>query len=163
MDLFDRLIPRVFPSEGGYLSAAEAARQGDPGGETKFGISKRAHPDVDIAALTQDQAIAIYRREYWASIHGPELPPAIGYAMLAINSGWMRSVMWLQQAAGVADDGKFGPITRGAVMAADPADLLLKIVALRLDFMTRLSNWPTNSRGWARRIAQILRFSAEDN
>jgi lysozyme family protein len=32
-----------------------------------------------------------------------------------------------------------------------------------LDFMTRLSNWPDASRGWVRRIANNLRYGAEDS
>lgn len=163
--LFYRIIERVFPSEGGLLTAAEALRQGDPGGETHWGISKRAFPHVDITNLTRAQAIEIYRTEYWEHIGGDTLPGAVSYAALdaAINSGWTKSIMWLQKAAGVADDGKFGPISRAAVKAADPADLMLKLSADRLEFMTKLSNWPVNSRGWARRIAQNLRYGAEDN
>ena len=162
---FYKMIERTMPFEGGYLSPEEAARQGDPGGETHWGISRRAFPHVDIKNLTRDQAIQIYRTEYWAKVKGDELPDAIAYAMLdaAINSGWERSIMWLQKAVGVADDGKFGPITRAAVAAANPADMMLKIVSYRLDFMSRLQNWSTNSRGWARRIAMILLYGAEDN
>ncbi|MGA2937296.1 MAG: glycosyl hydrolase 108 family protein [Syntrophobacteraceae bacterium] len=46
--------------EGGYVNDPD-----DPGGETKFGISKRSYPTVNIAALTRDQAIAIYYRDFW--------------------------------------------------------------------------------------------------
>ncbi len=165
MSLFPVLIERVLPSEGGYLSPEAAARQGDPGGETNFGISKRAHPTVDIKNLTRAGAIAIYKTDYWDHIDGDNLPPAIAYAMLdaAINSGWTKSIMWLQKAAGVADDGKYGPVSRAAVQSAQPADLLLLLVAERGEFMTGLQNWPVNSRGWTRRLMNILRFSAQDN
>ena len=37
----------------------------DAGGETKYGIAKRAHPDVDIKNLTLADALAIYRTDYW--------------------------------------------------------------------------------------------------
>ena len=37
----------------------------DPGGTTKFGISKRYHPDVDVENLTLQEAEEIYRKEYW--------------------------------------------------------------------------------------------------
>lgn len=37
----------------------------DPGGETKYGISKRYHPTLDIKNLTLEQAEAIYLKEYW--------------------------------------------------------------------------------------------------
>ena len=51
-DAFDRLISH----EGGYVNDPL-----DPGGETKFGISKRSYPTLDIAALTREDARAIYR------------------------------------------------------------------------------------------------------
>lgn len=37
----------------------------DPGGETKFGISKRYNPNIDIKNLTLDQAKLIYLNKYW--------------------------------------------------------------------------------------------------
>ena len=37
----------------------------DAGGETKFGISKRAHPELDIKNLNISQACDIYYDEYW--------------------------------------------------------------------------------------------------
>lgn len=39
----------------------------DPGGATKYGIDARSHPGVDIAALTEDQARAIYEKELRSS------------------------------------------------------------------------------------------------
>lgn len=38
---------------------------GDPGGTTKWGLSQRANPDLDIANLTKAQAIEVYRERYW--------------------------------------------------------------------------------------------------
>lgn len=46
--------------EGGYTNDPK-----DPGGETKWGISKRAHPNEDIKNLTLERAMEIYRKEYW--------------------------------------------------------------------------------------------------
>jgi len=39
---------------------------GDPGGTTKWGISQRANPDLDIANLTREQAMEVYDRRYWS-------------------------------------------------------------------------------------------------
>ena len=47
-------------ADGGYTNDPT-----DAGGETKWGISKRAHPDVDIANLSLEDALAIYREAYW--------------------------------------------------------------------------------------------------
>lgn len=49
--------------EGGYVDDPD-----DPGGETKYGISKRKYPDVDIKNLSIDDAVEIYRRDYWGKI-----------------------------------------------------------------------------------------------
>lgn len=46
--------------EGGYVNDPR-----DPGGETKYGISKRAYPHEDIANLTIERATSLYRRDYW--------------------------------------------------------------------------------------------------
>ena len=57
---FHRILPFIFKWEGGYENDPD-----DPGGETKFGIDKRSHPDVNIRNLTQEQAAEIYWRDYW--------------------------------------------------------------------------------------------------
>ncbi|MBI5843910.1 MAG: hypothetical protein HZB23_04475 [Deltaproteobacteria bacterium] len=45
--------------EGGYVNDPA-----DPGGETRFGISRRAYPNEDIKALTRERAAEIYYRDY---------------------------------------------------------------------------------------------------
>lgn len=45
----------------------------DSGGLTKFGISKRWHPTLDIANLTREQAINVYRQGYWEPSGAPFL------------------------------------------------------------------------------------------
>jgi lysozyme family protein len=46
--------------EGGYVDDPQ-----DPGGETKYGISKRAYPHEDIKDLSRDRAVEIYYHDYW--------------------------------------------------------------------------------------------------
>lgn len=60
MSFFLPAFQIVVGIEGGYVADPR-----DPGGETKFGISKRAYPHTDIANLTLEQAQAIYLRDYW--------------------------------------------------------------------------------------------------
>jgi hypothetical protein len=57
---FEMAIDFVLPREGGYVNDIN-----DPGGETNFGISKKKYPDLDIKNLTVQQAVEIYRRDYW--------------------------------------------------------------------------------------------------
>lgn len=60
MSFFDQAFAIVVGIEAGYVNDVN-----DPGGETKYGISKRAYPNVDIPQLTLDEARAIYQRDYW--------------------------------------------------------------------------------------------------
>ncbi|WP_371254051.1 glycosyl hydrolase 108 family protein [Orientia tsutsugamushi] len=57
---FEHAVSFVLAHEGCYSNDVD-----DDGGETKFGISKRIYPDLDINALTVEQAKAIYKRNFW--------------------------------------------------------------------------------------------------
>jgi lysozyme family protein len=56
----------------------------------------------------------------------------------------------------VEADGIIGPKTLTAAYAQDVNALRLRVLAQRLRFMTNLANWPAFSRGWARRIADLM-------
>src|SRR5690349_15926724 len=57
---FKRGLEFVLQHEGGYVNDPN-----DPGGETRWGISKIAHPKEDIKNLTKERAAEIYFHEYW--------------------------------------------------------------------------------------------------
>lgn len=61
----------------------------DPGGETKYGIDKRSHPDVDIKNLSLPGALAIYFSKYWAPNGCEALPPGEGEVVMncCVNLG----------------------------------------------------------------------------
>lgn len=155
-DAFDRLIGH----EGGYVKNPD-----DPGGETQWGISKRSYPNADIKTLTRDGARAIYLLDFWNRIQADTLPDGVAYQLFdfAVNSGIETAVRYLQRAIGVADDGHWGPHSQSTAKGMSETDMIMLLNAERLDFMTRLNNWPNASRGWARRIAGNLRYGAADS
>lgn len=170
-DRFLIYINRILQTEGGYTTDRHDSgnwTDGVVGGGTlkgtKFGISAAAYPSLDIVNLTKEQAIEIYRTDYWLKIHGDTLPEAVAFGVLdgAVNSGVSRSVAWLQRAAGVLGDGVWGPVTQAAIKVADPVQLLLKYTSYRLKFMTTTSGWRNYSAGWATRISINLSYAAED-
>lgn len=157
---FEETIERVLEHEGGYINNPK-----DPGGETKWGISKRSYPNVDIKNLTRDGAIAIYKRDFWNKVNAGDLYDGVAYQSLdfAVNSGPETAVRYLQRALNVADDGHWGPVTAAAAKVISESDQIMRLNAERLDFMTRCSNWPNASKGWSRRIAANLRYGAVDS
>jgi lysozyme family protein len=151
---FDQCFEKVVSHEGGYVNDAR-----DPGGETKFGISKRAYPQIDIENLTLDAAKEIYKRDYWDRAQCDKLPASLAYLVFdcAVNSGIGQSIRFLQRAVGVADDGVIGPLTLTAIGRYDQESLAAKFLGQRLDFMTRLSTWEVFGKGWSRRVADQLK------
>lgn len=154
---FDKAFDRLMGHEGGYTPG-----KGDPGGETKWGISKRSYPHLDIQSLTRDGAKVIYRRDFWDRV--AIASPALRYQVFdfAVNSGIDTAVRKLQQVLGVVDDGAWGPVSAAALARADESDLLMRFLAARIRFMTRLSNWQLHGAGWMNRIAGQLDYGAED-
>jgi len=154
---FDTAFARLVGNEGGYVNDPL-----DPGGETKFGISKRSYPHVDIKNLTVEQAKAIYFKDFWSLLF--DARPAIKFQAFdfAVNSGIQTAIRKLQAAIGVADDGIWGPISALKLDSMDPHDVIMLYVAERLDFWRKLSTWPRFGAGWAGRAAADLRYGAKD-
>ena len=103
---FDKAIERVLINEGGYVNDPN-----DAGGETKYGISKRAYPGVDIKNLTTDEAKAIYKKDYWDKIKGDNInSDEIAYEIFdtAVNMGVRTSSKIAQMVVGAYPDGFIG-------------------------------------------------------
>lgn len=136
----------------------------DRGGETKYGIAKKANPDIDIKSLDWEGAKRIYMKRYWfpadcediANIGMPRL--ALLHFDGAVNSGMGRAAKWLQTAIGATADGDIGPATMLKLSSADEHVTINKICDLRVAFYRQIvANDPTQGRflnGWLRRIEE---------
>lgn len=103
-----------------------SATVNDTGGTTRWGISKRSHPDVDVQRLTRLEAIAIYHARYWRVIQGDRLPRGLDLLIFdaAVNMGPPQAVRLLQRILQVAEDGILGQETLAAAKAFRPASEL---------------------------------------
>jgi len=152
---FDQAFEALIGHEGNYINHVS-----DPGGETKYGISKRSYPSLDIRGLTLAEAKAIYRRDFWDRAQLDKLHPDLAFDIFdgAVNSGIGQSIRWLQRAIGVADDGVVGPLTLAQInREQDTSAIRARFNGHRLEFMTKLSTWDVFGKGWARRIATNLK------
>lgn len=156
---YDQAFDRVMGHEGGYVNDPE-----DPGGETKWGISKRSYPTLSISDLSREDAKGIYFRDFW-TVCGTALHPAVMFQVFdaAINHGAGNAIRMLQRAIGVADDGHWGPVSNAAYYALELNDSLFLFLAERGEFMAKLTKFDRFGRGWVRRIFQNLRYAAKDN
>jgi len=135
MSNFDKAISAVLAHEGGYCHDSA-----DPGGETNFGICKREYPDLDIRNLTKEQAIEIYRRDYWRQ-YMDAMPYIIGAKLFdcSVNIGHVQANRLLQRAVGVIDDGVIGHYTIEAVNKDNPDLLLARFIGGISRFYTKLA------------------------
>lgn len=156
---FDEAFDRLIGHEGGYVN-----NPADPGGETNWGISKRQYPQLDIKNLTRDDAKQIYRRDYWEPV-GKFLDSAVTFQVFdaSVNHGISNAIRMLQRAIGVADDGYFGSVSLDVYNKMEKNDVLLRFLAERLDYFTKLTTFDKFGRGWSRRIVGNLRYAAQDN
>lgn len=129
--MIDELLTHILKVEGGYVH-----HPNDPGGETKFGISKRAYPDLDIANLTRDEARAIYKRDYIQPVMERVNDPRMIFLVVdsAVNHGLHRALDWLEEHPDCAS-----------------------YLANRIRFYTSLRTWDAFGKGWMNRIASVLK------
>ena len=151
---FDTAFIRLVGEEGGYVNDPQ-----DPGGETNFGISKRAYPTEDIKNMTLERAKFLYKRDYWTRVRAEELPAEIRFDLfdVAVNGGVGRAVQLLQGAVDETQDSVLGPKTLAAAVAMEPNRLKARYNGWRLDYLNKLPTWPRFGRGWTQRVADILK------
>jgi len=129
MTLWERVGRSILRHEGGYVN-----NPNDPGGETKYGISKRSYPNVDIKNLTPEQALEIYHRDFWPRIPAHLPDPVRWFAFdCAVHHGPGQALMWLKSNHTVAE-----------------------LASIRLLFFASLSTWEHFGKGWVRRVAYLL-------
>lgn len=152
---FKRAVAIVIGHEGGYVYDPD-----DLGGETKFGISRRSYPHLNIRVLTVEEAIRIYYRDWWKKYRYGEIEDfdiAAKVFDLAVLMGPRDAHMILQRAVTrtggdwIDQDGVLGSLTLAAVNGHPIRDLLLAdIKILAVDHLIQLDKIKYFT-GWVRR------------
>lgn len=153
MSNFDDAVEIVLSHEGGYVNHPQ-----DPGGETKYGISKRAYPNLDIKNLTRDQAKAIYKRDYWDRMRCDQFAPGVSLSLFdfGVNAGIRTASIALQRSCGATADGIIGPVTIARANSLHRIALIERFAQERIMHYTSLNTFRTFGRGWIRRTIEVL-------
>lgn len=158
---FPAALKLVLVHDGGYINHPK-----DPGGATMKGVTQAVYdgyrvrhnlPKQAVKKITNVELEAIYRDQYWRTIHADDMPKGVDYAIFdyAVNSGAGRAVKDLQRALGVKVDGIVGMGTLTALGLADDARLINDVCDRRLRFLKSLKTWRTFGRGWASRVSGV--------
>lgn len=119
MATFEDYIDELLEEEGGSTITDDPS---DSGGLTKYGISQKAYPDLDIEALTEEEAKEIYKRDYWDRMHLDDVPEHLRRDLFfaGVNMGIRNPLnRALQEAVGAGADGIIGPNTIKAIKSFD--------------------------------------------
>lgn len=101
--MFDLIIAKILQHEGGYVNDPD-----DLGGETKYGITKRRYPNLDIKNLTKKQAITIYKRDFYIPLgidKFDDINLALNYMDMAVNAGIPNARTLMRNAEALKDGG----------------------------------------------------------
>ena len=154
---FNEIIEKVLEHEGGYVNDPK-----DLGGETKYGITKRFYPDIDIKNLTIEQAKDIYKSDYWDKNKVESLPQNLWhiYFDMCVNMGKRTAVKVLQRAAvnkgkNIEVDGGLGPMTIGALKGVELDRVRAYRVKFYVDLITDKPEQEKFILGWFRRATEV--------
>lgn len=142
----------------------------DPGGLTKYGISQRSYPTLDIRNLTQADAQGLYWRDFFVPAGCDTMPVELAYVVFdsAVNNGLgaagemlQESLNYLGASPQLTVDGGVGDSTRGAIARMltriNGAQLLMTEFNARRTFLmgSDTSQWAHDGLGWSRRLAAL--------
>lgn len=152
MAKFEDAIGQVLTNEGGYVNDPT-----DPGGETKYGITKRTYPNLDIANLTTADAEAIYKRDFWRFDGIIYQNVANKLFDASVNMGH-NAIKIMQRVVGTAVDGVYGHDTEAKINAYGGVALLIayrqKLASYYLDLIADHPALAKYKNGWLKRAAQ---------
>jgi lysozyme family protein len=152
---FKKAFEKVLKFEGGYVND-----KSDSGGETKYGISKKAYPGIDIKSLTLEDAKAIYKKFYWDKIKADEIKSQKIAELIfdtAVNMGVRRAVKIAQTCLGVKVDGIVGNETLNALNNCDE-NFINAYKLQRIKIYVEISKRGDNIkflRGWISRVLEV--------
>ena len=117
---FKKAVDFVINNEGSYVFDLN-----DSGGKTKYGISQKAYPSLNIKGLSLEDTIEIYYRDFWLKGNFEQIPDkniATKLFDFTVNFGQRGATFVLQRALravgiSVKEDGLFGPVTLSAVIS----------------------------------------------
>jgi lysozyme family protein len=140
--VFEAVIDQTLAHEGGYSNNSS-----DAGGETKYGISKKSYPNVDIKNLTLEQAKAIYKKDFWDNQGYSQIEDitlASKVFDLGVNMGTKNAIILLQRSLkangfkSLEDDGIYGSATKEALSTSDPKKVIIALRSEAAGYYRRL-------------------------
>jgi len=153
---FNTAIIKTLVHEGGDTFTNDTT---DRGGATKYGISEKAYPDLDIRNLTEDQAKAIYKQDYWDRVRGDDIQSQMIAETIfdvCVNMGVAGGSKLAQKTLKIEPaDGIIGPQSLAVINAADEDLFVAKFALAKIQRYTEICRADESQKkyllGWLNR------------
>jgi lysozyme family protein len=132
----------------------------DPGRDTWYGLSRRAHPDLSWPP-TREEAVAVYHSDYWTPCQCDSLLGQVAFCLFdaAVNMGVGAATRLLQREVNTTEDGIIGPATLSAIRGRNHDELAAAFMARRAIYYFALDGFVRFGRGWIRRCFDCYRVA----
>jgi lysozyme family protein len=154
---FGACLAFVLKREGGFTDDPR-----DPGGATNLGVTRatwqrwtgHAATAQDIAALKVEDVTPLYKKYYWDTVKGDQLPTGLDLCLFdsAVNQGPNTAIMMLQKVLGTHVDAIMGPATMGLITMNSPSTLIQEFCDARRNRYFLTKNYTLYGKGWIRRV-----------
>jgi len=165
-------LPEAFLKAMSFVEQSEGGTNFDPldrGGFTKFGISAKTYPDLDIKNLTLYEARWLYYDDFWLRNRCGEFREEVSTVLFdsSVNCGVSSAARWIQQSCNLKSgnlvvDGIIGSATVATANRNIHYSLIQGIVAYRLqrysDLLRKHPEQKKYIRGWIKRVSHLLLY-----
>ncbi|MBL1278001.1 MAG: hypothetical protein COB30_018140 [Ectothiorhodospiraceae bacterium] len=153
---FSLAITKTLQHEGGDTFTNDTL---DHGGATKYGISQKAYPNIDIRSLTEQQATEIYRHDYWDKVKGNDIHSQIIAETIfdvSVNMGVNAGSKLAQQTLKINPaDGIIGPQSLAVINVANEDLFIAKFALAKIKRYTEIVTADSSQKkyllGWLNR------------
>lgn len=120
---------------------------------TKYGVSAKSYPHLDIPNVTLEQSQQIAKTDFWDKFRGDEMPGAVALGVFdfGYNAGIHEGIIVLQRTLDLPEDGVVGPITLGSLSARDPKWVARIYYVERMVAYRKMKGWAHDGNGWSAR------------
>lgn len=133
----------------------------DHGRDSKYGISQRAYPSINISELTESEALDIYERDFWKkysldSVNSQEI--ATQFLLLLVNMNPEEAIKIMQTAINSCSDlspplivdGHLGFLTMNSINSCESLQLSDRIRIEAITFYLKRTDEDSSQRGFLR-------------
>lgn len=120
---------------------------------TKYGISAKSYPKLDIVNLTLSDAKVIAKRDFWDKMKLDQVPYNIALALFdfGYNTGIARAARAAQSVLGITQDGVIGNKTIGLLNMIDAKSFARAYATERIFLYSQMFDWIYEGHGWTNR------------